>query len=144
MIVGTCARSPAPATSPTVPSFRCVDGVLHVAVEVEAPGAALAPDARLPGPAERRAQVADEEAVDPDGPRHQPGRHPRGPLLVAGEHRRRQPVAREAFTPDGAPAPEAPRTVARRVAERIAGLGYELACGPELEFYLCQQAPDGQ
>ncbi len=50
----------------------------------------------------------------------------------------------EAFTPDGAPAPEAPRTVARRVAERIAGLGYELACGPELEFYLCQQAPDGQ
>jgi glutamine synthetase len=50
----------------------------------------------------------------------------------------------EAFTPDGVPAPEAPRTVARRVAERIAGLGYELACGPELEFYLCQQAPDGQ
>jgi glutamine synthetase len=50
----------------------------------------------------------------------------------------------EAFTPDGAPAPEAPRTVTRRVAERIAGLGYELACGPELEFYLCQQAPDGQ
>jgi len=50
----------------------------------------------------------------------------------------------EAFTPDGAPAPEAPRTVARRVAERIAGLGYELACGPELEFYLCQQAPDGR
>jgi glutamine synthetase len=50
----------------------------------------------------------------------------------------------EAFTPDGAPAPEAPRTVARRVAERIAGLGYELACGPELEFYLCQQEPDGQ
>jgi glutamine synthetase len=50
----------------------------------------------------------------------------------------------EAFTPDGAPAPEAPRTVVRRVAERIAGLGYELACGPELEFYLCQQAPDGR
>jgi glutamine synthetase len=50
----------------------------------------------------------------------------------------------EAFTPDGEPAPEAPRTVARRVAERIAGLGYELACGPELEFYLCQHAPDGQ
>jgi glutamine synthetase len=50
----------------------------------------------------------------------------------------------EAFTPDGAAAPEAPRTVVRRVAERIAGLGYELACGPELEFYLCQQAPDGR
>ncbi len=29
----------------------------------------------------------------------------------------------EAFTPDGAPAPEAPRTVARRVADRIAGAG---------------------
>ena len=50
----------------------------------------------------------------------------------------------EAFTPDGAPAPEAPRTMARRVADRLSALGYELACGPELEFYLCQQAPDGQ
>ena len=50
----------------------------------------------------------------------------------------------EAFTPDGAAAPEAPRTVVRRVAERLSALGYELACGPELEFYLCQQAPDGR
>jgi glutamine synthetase len=49
----------------------------------------------------------------------------------------------EACTPDGEPAPEAPRTVARRVAGRIAALGYDLACGPELEFFLCQQAPDG-
>jgi glutamine synthetase len=32
--------------------------------------------------------------------------------------------------------------VVRRVAERLSALGYELACGPELEFYLCQQAPD--
>ncbi len=32
----------------------------------------------------------------------------------------------------------------RRVAERISALGYELACGPELEFYLCEQAPDGR
>ena len=31
----------------------------------------------------------------------------------------------------------------RRVADRLSALGYELACGPELEFYLCQQAPDG-
>src|SRR5689334_25402927 len=98
MIVGTCARSPAPATSPAAPtspmtpSFRWVEGDLHVAVEVEAPGAALAADARLPGPSERRAQVADEEAVDPDGPGDQLRRDPRGPLLVAGEHRRRQPV----------------------------------------------------
>jgi glutamine synthetase len=29
------------------------------------------------------------------------------------------------------------------VADRVAALGYDLACGPELEFYLCQQAPDG-
>jgi glutamine synthetase len=49
----------------------------------------------------------------------------------------------EAFTPDGDPAPEAPRTVVRQVAERISGLGYSLACGPELEFYLCQPTPDG-
>ena len=50
----------------------------------------------------------------------------------------------DTFTPDGEPAAEAPRTVVRRVAERIAALGYELACGPELEFYLCEQAPDGR
>jgi glutamine synthetase len=49
----------------------------------------------------------------------------------------------ETCTPDGAPAPEAPRTVARRVADRFSGLGYTLACGPELEFFLCEQAPDG-
>ena len=50
----------------------------------------------------------------------------------------------EAFAPGGEPAPEAPRTVVRRVAERISALGYELACGPELEFYLCEQTPDGR
>ena len=50
----------------------------------------------------------------------------------------------EARTPDGEPAPEAPRAVARRVAERISALGYELACGPELEFYLCQPDGDGR
>jgi len=50
----------------------------------------------------------------------------------------------EVFAPGGEPAPESPRTVVRRVAERISALGYELACGPELEFYLCQQAPDGR
>jgi len=49
----------------------------------------------------------------------------------------------DALTPDGAPAPESPRTVARRVAGRVAGLGYTLACGPELEFYLCEPAPGG-
>jgi glutamine synthetase len=50
----------------------------------------------------------------------------------------------EAFGPDGEPAPEAPRTVARRVADRFATLGYSLACGPELEFYLCQPDVSGQ
>jgi glutamine synthetase len=49
----------------------------------------------------------------------------------------------DAFLPDGSPAPECPRAVARTVAARFATLGYELVCGPELEFYLCQQAPDG-
>ncbi len=49
----------------------------------------------------------------------------------------------DAYTADGAPAPEAPRTVTRRVASRLEGLGYWLTCGPELEFYLCQQGPDG-
>jgi len=50
----------------------------------------------------------------------------------------------EAFAPGGEPAPEAPRTVVRRVAERISALGYELACGPELEFYLCEQDSNGR
>jgi glutamine synthetase len=49
----------------------------------------------------------------------------------------------DAVTPDGAPAPESPRTVARRVAERFTGLGRTLVCGPELEFYLCEPAPGG-
>ena len=34
--------------------------------------------------------------------------------------------------------------MARRVAEQVAGLGYTLICGPELELYLCQQEPDGR
>ncbi len=49
----------------------------------------------------------------------------------------------EVFASHGDPAPEAPRTVVRQVAERISGLGYSLACGPELEFYVCQPTPDG-
>ncbi|HEY3735309.1 MAG TPA: glutamine synthetase family protein [Streptosporangiaceae bacterium] len=47
----------------------------------------------------------------------------------------------DALAPDGAPAAESPRVVVRQVAGQLAGLGYTLACGPELEFYLCQ--PDG-
>jgi glutamine synthetase len=49
----------------------------------------------------------------------------------------------DATTPDGAPAPESPRVVAQRVADRLGELGYALVCGPELEFYLCQQDADG-
>jgi glutamine synthetase len=49
----------------------------------------------------------------------------------------------DAVTPDGASAPESPRTVARRVAGRFKSLGYTLVCGPELEFYLCEPAPGG-
>jgi glutamine synthetase len=50
----------------------------------------------------------------------------------------------DACLADGSPAPEDPRAVARGVAARLATLGYDLVCGPELEFYLCEQAPDGQ
>ena len=50
----------------------------------------------------------------------------------------------EASLPGGETAPESPRAAARRVAEQVAGLGYALVCGPELEFYLCQQAADGR
>jgi glutamine synthetase len=49
----------------------------------------------------------------------------------------------DARLPDGSPAPEDPRGVARNVAARFSTLGYDLVCGPELEFYVCQQAPDG-
>jgi glutamine synthetase len=49
----------------------------------------------------------------------------------------------DAFLPDGTPAPEAPRGVARRVAEALAGIGYSLVCGPELEFYLCTRDESG-
>jgi glutamine synthetase len=49
----------------------------------------------------------------------------------------------DACTPDGEPAPESPRTVARAVAARLAGAGHRLVCGPELEFFVCERGPDG-
>ena len=49
----------------------------------------------------------------------------------------------EAAVPDGAPAPESPRSVTRRVASRLGELGYTLVCGPELEFFVCEPGPDG-
>ena len=45
----------------------------------------------------------------------------------------------DATTPDGQPAPESPRVVVRRVADQLAGLGYRLICGPELEFFVCER-----
>jgi glutamine synthetase len=49
----------------------------------------------------------------------------------------------DAATPGGSPAPESPRAVARRVAGQLSALGYTLICGPELEFYLCEQGGPG-
>ena len=49
----------------------------------------------------------------------------------------------DAATPDGDPAAESPRVVVQRVTQRLAGLGYSMICGPELEFYLCQRGGDG-
>ena len=50
----------------------------------------------------------------------------------------------DAATPDGQPAPESPRAVVRRVADTIASLGLSLICGPELEFFVCEQDAQGQ
>jgi glutamine synthetase len=49
----------------------------------------------------------------------------------------------DASTPDGARAPESPRSVTQRVADRFGELGYRLVCGPELEFFVCEPGPDG-
>ena len=49
----------------------------------------------------------------------------------------------DAFTTDGERAPESPRTVAATVADRLTAAGYRLVCGPELEFFVCEQGPDG-
>jgi glutamine synthetase len=49
----------------------------------------------------------------------------------------------DATTPDGQPAPESPRAVVWRVADQLANLGFSLICGPELEFFVCQQDAGG-
>jgi glutamine synthetase len=49
----------------------------------------------------------------------------------------------DAETTDGEPAPESPRTVARAVARQFESLGYDLICGPELEFFVCERDADG-
>src|SRR6476469_9398129 len=84
-MVGTWASSPAPTISPMVlPSLRGGDGVLQVAVEVEAPGAALAADAGVAGAAEGGVEGASEEAVDPGRPRDEPFGDAGGAVVVAG------------------------------------------------------------
>ena len=49
----------------------------------------------------------------------------------------------EASTPDGEDAAESPRAVTRRVADQLGALGYSLSCGPELEFFVCEQDSTG-
>src|SRR5215216_1646889 len=102
MIVGTCDSRPAPTTSPMVgPPARREHAVFDVAVEVEAPGAALAADARLARTAEGRAQVADEEAVHPHRARDEPAADPLGARPVGGEHGGGKAVARVVRSGDG-------------------------------------------
>jgi glutamine synthetase len=50
----------------------------------------------------------------------------------------------EAYGHDGQIAGESPRSVARNVASQLESAGYSLVCGPELEFFVCEQGPDGQ
>jgi len=50
----------------------------------------------------------------------------------------------EAYAEDGEVAGESPRSVARRVASQLEAVGYGLTCGPELEFFVCEQGADGQ
>jgi glutamine synthetase len=50
----------------------------------------------------------------------------------------------EAYGQDGQIAGESPRSVARNVAAQLESAGYSLVCGPELEFFVCEQGPDGQ
>src|SRR5689334_20500302 len=93
MMVGTCANSPQPTTSPMLtPSSRREDARLHIAIEIERPGSALTADAGAAVAAERLPQVAHEEAIVPDQARVDPGRNPLGPLLAAGHDHAGQTV----------------------------------------------------
>jgi glutamine synthetase len=44
----------------------------------------------------------------------------------------------DVFTVEDDPAPESPRTVLKRVADKLAGIGLQAVVGPELEYYLCE------
>jgi glutamine synthetase len=50
----------------------------------------------------------------------------------------------DASTPDGEVAAESPRAVARGVSDRLAAIGYAVICGPELEFFVCEQDAEGR
>ena len=49
----------------------------------------------------------------------------------------------DAFLVDGAPAPEAPRTVVHHVAARLAEFGLRAVVGPELEYFVCEPNQSG-
>src|SRR5215469_15607760 len=123
------------------------------------PGVLSRPDRRgpRPGRAARRAPrgAGARSRVLPSGVPHLAhGRRGAGAgrprAGAAGHHRPSRP--RDA----GAAAVGAGRRVVPRrrrrprrrggagVAARASGLGYTLICGPELEFYLCEQAADGR
>src|SRR5687767_9302857 len=102
MIVGTWASRPAPTTSPIgTPSPRRGHRVLDVAIEIEAPVAALAADPGRTRAAERRPKITHEEAVHPYRAGHQRAGHPASPFGVTGDHDRRQPEARGVGHRDG-------------------------------------------
>src|SRR5262249_34084535 len=74
--------------------------VLDVAEEVEAPRAPFPPDPRIAAAAERRGELAYEEAVHPHGAGNDTPGEPLGASLVAGEDHRRESVARAVGEPD--------------------------------------------
>lgn len=49
----------------------------------------------------------------------------------------------DAFDPDGTDSPVSPRSVLRRVIARYHELGLDPIVGPELEFYIAEETPDG-
>src|SRR5579864_1952331 len=60
--------------------------VLHVAEEVEAPSPPFPPDTGVSTPAERRFEIAHEEAIHPYRARHDGGGHALGTRGIARVH----------------------------------------------------------
>jgi glutamine synthetase len=63
----------------------------------------------------------------------------RGTVRVVPWHDRTALMLCDWTLPSGEPVPIAPRTVLRRVVERARAMGYEAACGVELEFYVLRE-----